>query len=278
MIGSVRFTALVGSLTLFATAASAAPLIGLYTFEGAGGNFANVVDSSGAGNNPNFYETSTVSVTTGGGGYVGEAVKFTPTNYFMNGSGGGFTVPINIAPSQGNLTIGGWLKLDPTAATQPYPLNTFFSHDDGCWDRGIWVQYGTWHTTGGTGCTGPQNTGVAATTGSWQMIAVSMSGINASLYINGALVSTTVSNDFGTADPNLRFGAFDRSGTTEPWEGLMDNLFVFRAALTASEISTINQNGVAGILEVAGPAPAPAPAALALFGLGLIGLGALRRK
>ena len=29
----------------------------------------------------------------------------------------------------------------------------------------------------------------------------------------------------------LRFGAFDNSSTVEPWEGKMDNIFVFQSAL-----------------------------------------------
>jgi len=275
-----------------ALAAQAAPtLTALYTFEGAGGNFANVVDDSGNGKNPVSWDQKTVSVTTGGLGYQGEGVKFTPTGPSLNNtagaptSGTGFEVAINIAPSQGDLTIGGWLKLKTTTATAANPRYTFFGHDDSCWDRGLWLDKqrgGAWQTTGGANCGGPQNTGITMSEDVWHLVVVSMSGTNASLYLDGQLKSTTPSHDTGTANPRLRFGAFDASGGTEPWEGLMDNIFVYSAALNATEVSIINSQGAAGVRAVAGlstgaPNDLPEPAGLALAGVALLGMVASRR-
>lgn len=217
-----------------------------------------MVDSSGNGKNPTFFETNTVSVTTGGQGYQGEAAQFSPKGTSFNAqnpnasSGGGFTVGIDIKPSAGDLTIGGWLKLTPTLATAPYPLYTFFSHDDGCWDRGLWLSRGAWETTFGTGCAGPQGTGASMSVNEWHLVVLSMSGINASLYIDGVYQSTTVADDYGTAEPDLSFGAFDRDSSTEPWEGLMDNLFVFQSALRAADVRAIQANGLDGVRQVGG--------------------------
>lgn len=277
---------LLGCAALLGANVHAAPLLALYTFEGANGNFANVTDASGNGKNPVSWDTKTVSVTTGGQGYEGEAVKFTPTGSWLDPrpgmptSGTGFEVAINIAPSQGDLTIGGWLKLKTTAATAGNPKYTFFGHDDGCWDRGLWLDKqrgGAWQTTGGAGCTGPQNTGATMAEDIWHLVVVSMSGTSASLYINGEWKSTTPSHDTGSANPLLRFGAFDANSGTEPWEGLMDNLFVFRSALTGAEVATINRLGVAGVHAVAGNA-VPLPGTAALVGIAALGLLLSRRS
>lgn len=284
-----RLLGLLSGALLGAAGVHAAPLTAFYDFEGANGNFANVVDASGNGKNPVSWDTKTVSVTTGGLGYEGEAVKFTPTGSSLNNapgqptSGTGFEVAINIAPNQGDLTIGGWLKLKTTSATAGNPRYTFFGHDDGCWDRGLWLDKqrgGAWQTTGGANCAGPQNTGATMSEDLWHFVVVSMAGTNASLYIDGLLQSTTPSHDTGSANPRLRFGAFDNSGGTEPWEGWMDNIFVFSSALNAAEVSTINRLGAAGVLQVAGLTSnaVPEPGTLGLLGAAGLAFALSRRR
>jgi Concanavalin A-like lectin/glucanases superfamily/PEP-CTERM motif len=267
--------------------AQASSLLGLYTFEGANGSFANVVDVSGNGKNPVSFHAGSVSVTTGGQGYQGEAAQFRPTS--GNAPNIGFEVAIDIAPSLGDLTIGGWLKWQPTTNTTNvhnggtsgrfgYGLNSFFGHDNGCWDRGLWYGDEGWEITGAANCGGPRATGAKMSAEAWHFVAVSYAGTNASLYINGVLQATGQSHDSGGGSPRLRIGAFDFDGTSEPWDGLMDNVFITRSALTADQIGTIQRNGVAGILAVTAPAAVPEPGSLALVALAGASLLLTRRR
>lgn len=277
-------TAVVASLLAVASwSAGAAPaLLGLYTFEGAGGNFANVVDASGNGKNPTYFANG-VGVTTGNGGYQGEAATFTP-----QGSGfaaysapnGGFKVGIDISPSAAGLTIGGWLYLTPNATQQG--LHTFFSHDNGGYDRGVWYQAGSdWQIMGGF----PHSTGATFTTDAWRFVAVTYGGVNgtdARIYIDGTLAGVT-GTSATSGEPDLRFGAYDNDSSTEPWAGKMDNLFVFDGALDATQIRTINANGLAGIQEIAGissgnQSTVPEPGTIMLMAAGVLGLGFGKRK
>lgn len=273
-----------GLLACASLGANAAPtLLGLYTFEGANGNFANVVDSSGNGKNPTYFANG-VGVSTGNGGYQGEAATFTP-----QGSGGalgnapnnGFKVGINISPSPAGLTIGGWLYLTPNST--PQGLHTFFSHDNGGYDRGVWYSEpgNNWQIMGGF----PHATSAGFTTNAWHFVAVTYggaAGTDAKIYIDGALAGST-GTTATAGEPDLRFGAYDGNSSTEPWSGKMDNLFVFEGALDGNQISAINTAGLAGIQQIAGissgnGSAVPEPGTLLLTAFAATALGLTRRR
>jgi hypothetical protein len=263
-------------------------LLGFYTFENANGSLWNVVDQSGNGKNAvSVASNGSATVTTGGQGYEGEAARFTPTSGNMPNAG--FEVAIDIGPSLGDLTIGGWLKRIPTVNTSNggpsgmagYGLNTFFGSDNGCWDRGLWYGSQGWEITGKNGCAGPTRTGVTMTDNEWHFVLVSYSGITASLYIDGVFKASADSYSTGGGSPRLRLGAFDGSATTEPWDGLIDNVFIMRNALNASQVADLNAQGAAGVYRLAGlqpPGAVPVPGTLALVGLALLAGAAVRRR
>ncbi len=264
----------------------AAPtLLGFYTFENTNGNFANVTDVSGNGKNPvSVASNGSVTVTTGGQGYQGEAARFAPTSGNMPNSG--FEVDIDIAPSQGDLTVGGWIKLDITSAPAAHLQRSFFGHDNGCWDRGLWYGANGWEITGKAGCNGPTETNVTMPFNDWQFVAVSFSGTNATLYINGEQKAIAESHDSGYpsygagGSPLLRIGAFDGDSGTEPWKGWMDNVFVFRGALNATQMRSINTLGADGVMQVAGlqQASVPVPGTLGLLGAAGLAFALARRQ
>ncbi len=262
--------------TLLGTAGmtqAATPLLGLYTFEGANGNFSNVVDASGNGKNP--VSIGAVSVTTGGQGYEGEAAVFTPASYIA--PTGGFEVDISITPgaNANGLTIGAWVNLAAQGTAQG--ANTFFSHDNGGWDRGVWYNRDTnrWETM----AYGALSGGAASSMnpGDWHLIVTTFDGAQGStikMYLDGTFIGQAAFNESGSTAPYLRFGAYDNSGTTEPFAGRMDNVFVFGGILSQQDITTINQSGVAGVQQVAGisaAVPEPETYAMLMAGLGVLG-------
>lgn len=260
-------------------AQAATPLLGLYTFENANGDFANVVDASGNGKNP--VSIGAVNVTTGGQGYEGEAAVFTPASHLA--PTGGFEVALDI--SQGanpsGLSIGAWVNLAATGTAQG--ANTFFSHDDGGWDRGVWYNRDTsrWETMAYGALSGGASSSMNP--GDWHLIVTTFDGSvgsNVQMYLDGTYIGQASFNeDASSTAPYLRFGAYDNGGTTEPFAGRMDNVFVFGGVLTQQDITTINANGLAGVQQVAGVAPAvPEPETYALMAAGLGVLGWVRRR
>ncbi|MDP4299069.1 LamG-like jellyroll fold domain-containing protein [Leptothrix discophora] len=276
----LRQVLLAAGLACAAQAQAATPLLGLYTFEGANGNFGNVVDASGNNKNPVSY--GAVSVTTGGQGYQGEAARFSPASYLA--PTGGFEVDINITQgvNPNGMTIGGWINLASERTAQG--ANTFFSHDNGGWDRGVWYNRdtNTWQSRAYTALSGSSSSS-AMNIGQWYFVVATFDGSvgnNVNMYLDGRYIGQTPFGEDGNPAPYLRFGAYDNNSTTEPFSGRMDNVFVFGGVLSQNEINTIQQGGVAGIQQVAGVSPVPEPEtyAMMLAGLGVIGSIARRRR
>lgn len=83
------------------------------------------------------------------------------------------------------------------------------------------------------------------TLGTWYHLMGINDGTNSYLYINGALAATTVGINDGIATNNLYFGAINyNAGITRYFSGAIDEIGIWRRALTASEVTQIYNNGV----------------------------------
>jgi hypothetical protein len=227
-------SAVIALLLLAASSASAAQILGIYTFEAASPAAFN--DVSGQGLNPTTIGAAALS----GSGYEGQAASFA--------GGTPISIPLNINPAVNpTLTIGAWVR--------PNDLSNrgLFGHDNGGWDRGLDLISSTWRTTGGNN----HNSGIAGDLSNWQFVAIRYDGVggqDVKLYVDTATYTRTLTAGAGAT--NMVIGAYTVAGV-HAFSGLVDNFFIFDDALTDAEVETIRLNGLAGINTVAGFAATP---------------------
>lgn len=227
-------------------------LLALYRFDG------NADDSSPAGNN-----ATVIGNVTFVAGLDGQAASF------PNVAPGNFVeAPFNISQNvNAEVTIGAWVKSNNPGDPGQHAV---FSNDDGNWDRIVLAQAGTWIVSNGGG----HDTGVAVTD-EWTFVAVSYDGDEITYYIDDFTLTIPDNSADGRAE--LDFG--QNGNDNLPWDGLIDNAFVFQGALSADDIAIIRANGAAGVLQVGNPIPEPSTLTLAgLAVLAGLGFGRNRRR
>jgi len=249
---STRIKALVLT-TLIGLAPSAhASLIGLYQFE----DSANMgADASGRNNN-----AVSSNVTYSVDGYQGGAASLNGSAYLKSY----IDVSVSALPQ---LTWGAWVKPSSTSS-----IKTVISSDNGGYDRAINIDNrggSTWSVFTGSNV---QGSGVTPSTSSWTFLAAVYDQATASMtfYVDGQALS--FSTNFGSSETYFDIGRNPLRKGVDYFQGLVDNVFVFDEALTASQIATIRSNGFSS-------SPVPVPPAIWLFGSGLVSLfGFYRRK
>ncbi|MCI0553751.1 MAG: T9SS type A sorting domain-containing protein [Anaerolineae bacterium] len=177
-------------------------------------------------------------------GLVGQAFIFDGVNNYVS-------LPPNSVT--GDFTVEFWEKsssnalyrvaLSFAASASPATSNLIFDFNDPDWPggTGLWVYWngGGEHriTTGSIG---------SFTNGIWHHIALTRSGTNMTLYVNGVSVGSTVyvpAIDLSNFNIN-HIGAGPSPGNF--WDGLIDEATIYNRALTASEIQSIYNAGSAG--------------------------------
>ncbi len=206
-------------------------LLAYYAFED------NYDDGSGSGNNA-IPAQNPDELRFADDGFRGKSLHINDPDAEAN-SGGLVTIPVNANPSElPGVTFGGWVNVDDT-----FEFDGFMAIDNGGWDRGITVT----DNQGGVGFgvasgAAPVDVGVV-TPGDWQYVVASFDSEagEASIYVGNAMASTQMLETGTGGDATdagegvIELGRYDN----QDYHGLVDDVFVFGAALDANRIAAI---------------------------------------
>jgi hypothetical protein len=237
------------AVLIVASSPSQASLVALYQF-----NDPNNLGLDTSGNNQN---ATNMGATYSASGYQGGAASFVGAV--------GLQSPLDVDPSvMPQMTWGAWVM--PTATN---PIRAVLSSDNGGFDRDIDIDSRggstSWSAFTGNGVLG---SGVAPSTSAWTFLAAvyNQSTNSLTFYVNGQSFTTTT--NFGSSEPTFDIG--NNPGFGENYNGLIDNVFVYNQALSASQIGTIRANGF--------PSSVPEPSTLTLLGIAVVGLAGVARR
>lgn len=191
---------------------------------------------------PEHSDSTASSSITYDAGIDGSAARF-------DGTSSSIDVPVNIGPTVApQLTFGAWVK------SEGLPVSSYrfiFTHDDGGFDRGLAIdnrdangsatQPYSYAAHGGSG-TRVLNSGTGVD-GEWHFIGVRYDGTSMTLFVDDQDYQGTATNS--EANCGARIGRYPTG--SYPFNGLVDNLFVYQSALSDDEIAFIRMNGAAAL-------------------------------
>jgi hypothetical protein len=197
-----------------------------------------------------------------------ESGGFKGTGAYLFEAAQRLSAPVNINPSVNpKLTMGAWVQV----STLDPEFMKIMGHDDGGWDRAIGIDLRgtagltTHHYTAFAGrdaypLTDPPATPVS--TEDWTFIAAvydqlaatvtTFIDLDASSTNDALMVSAPLTTTLGEGNPALGIGALSPTAG-EFWRGMIDNVFVYRTALTTEQLTAIRNGGPSAILAEATP-------------------------
>lgn len=188
--------------------------------------------ADGSGNNANANCTGGTCPTAGAQGRIGQAVQFDGTDDRISAA---------VNSPAGAFTFAAWVNYSGAAWSGWHTVLEF--GDDAPWfgvnESGQLSLY-------------PSATGGTVSTQQWTHVAVTTNGTSVLLYVNGQQVGTGQ-----TAPPTGGQGLLVgfETGTTSPWQGLLDDVRIYNRSLSAAEIGQLAKPDTNAPITVPEPEP-----------------------
>ncbi|MFN0125062.1 MAG: CotH kinase family protein [Verrucomicrobiales bacterium] len=174
-------------------------------------------------------------------------------------SGDRLIVPVDINPvAMPRMTWGAWVRTDTLSSG----LYKVLGHDNGNWDRTLGLDHrnpnGSFRYTSFVGddpvnASGPvEGTPAPLSTAAWTFIAASYDQVEkqATMYVDldasttaDALVAVTEPAGFGTGWNTFAIGAIRPDINAEPWDGAIDNVFLYNEVLSSAAVTALRNAG-----------------------------------
>ncbi len=238
-------------LTLMASGNAHAELKAFYTFDG------SVADVSGNGKHG-----TAINGAGFANGFEGQALSLDAAlNQYVRVTG------LDINPSaMAAITFGAWVNADLSST-----IRGVLSHDNTGFDRTIDIDY----RGGGTGWSAFRGNGVVygapVTTGEWTFIALRHDQSTGALSLNvGGVQVDATGVSFGGGFGDFIIGR--NPCCDAPFDGRIDNVFVYDEFLSDARLAEIRVGGASAIV------PVPEPQAWLMFGVGSLLLAGVARR
>lgn len=195
-------------------------------------------------------------------GAEGPPVDYAGTAAYFDGVSSRIRVEHTPALNSGSFTLTAWanLEIDPGTAHRSLVTNRDDANGVSGGNNGfiLYAVSNNWQFWTGDSVGGWNSTATAFAIGTWQHLALVYDAGTSTkrLYLDGTQIGITAVaySPNGPQNEPLWIGAGADAGTSFYWPGLIDEVALFRVALTPEEILTVMNEGVASFIGTPPPA------------------------